>query len=98
MKYVKAILIAVSAVAFSALVSVTVLQHRHINSLKIHVEEQGKVIDSLLARRMSVCDIHLDVTDKSRFAIYGRYNKGFITVPNTRTYILKIDSMSVSTK
>ena len=56
------------------------------------------MIDSLLNRRMTVFDVQLHVTDKSRFAIYGRYNKGTINVPNERRYELTIDSTNVSMK
>lgn len=57
-----------------------------------------KVIDSLLNRRMTVFDVYLAVQDKSKFTIYGRYNKGTINVPNTRTYILEVDSVNVKIK
>lgn len=66
--------------------------------LKQRTKEQSRVIDSLLNRRMTVFDVQLHVTDKSRFAIYGRYNKGTINVPNERTYELTIDSTNVSMK
>ncbi|MBP5400329.1 MAG: hypothetical protein J6Y35_01725 [Bacteroidales bacterium] len=66
--------------------------------LKQRTKEQSRVIDSLLNRRMTVFDVQLHVTDKSRFAIYGRYNKGTINVPNERRYELTIDSTNVSMK
>lgn len=66
--------------------------------LKQRTEEQSRVIDSLLKRRDKFIDVQLHVTDKSRFAIYGRYNKGTINVPNERTYLLEIDSTSVNMK
>ena len=66
--------------------------------LKQRTEEQSRVIDSLLNRRMTVFDVQLHVTDKSHFAIYGRYNKGTINVPNERRYELTIDSTNVSMK
>ena len=59
------------------------------------ISQQQNTIDSLLHRRDHFMDCHLYVTDKSRFAIYGRYNKGTINVPNERTYELKIDSTNV---
>ena len=67
-------------------------------NLKERTEEQSRVIDSLLNRRMTVFDVQLHVTDKSHFAIYGRYNKGTINVPNERRYELTIDSTNVSMK
>lgn len=67
-------------------------------NLQERTEEQSRVIDSLLNRRMTVFDVQLHVTDKSHFAIYGRYNKGTINVPNERRYELTIDSTNVSMK
>lgn len=67
-------------------------------ALKDRTVEQSRVIDSLLNRRMTVFDVQLHVQDKSRFAIYGRYNKGTINVPNERTYELVIDSTIVNVK
>ena len=59
------------------------------------IEQQDKIIDSLLARRMHVVDIHMQVTDKSKNNIYGRYNKGTITIPTQKTYTLDIDSLNI---
>lgn len=64
--------------------------------LKKRSDEQSRVIDSLLNRRDKFIDVQLHVTDKSRFAIYGRYNKGTINVPNERRYELTIDSTNVT--
>lgn len=98
MKWIKIIIYAVVAVAISILITTAVLQARHISSLKDQVDEQHIIIDSLLKRRMTVIDCQLHVTDKSRFAIYGRYNKGTINVPNDRTYTLQIDSTNITVK
>jgi hypothetical protein len=70
----------------------------HVKTLKNQVNGQSAVIDSLLRRRMTVFDIRLNVTDKSRSTIYGRYNKGTITMPQEKTYKLEIDSMNVHLK
>ncbi len=66
--------------------------------LKEQTAEQSRVIDSLLNRRDKFIDVQLHVTDKSRFAIYGRYNKGTINVPNERTYTLEVDSINMKIK
>ena len=66
--------------------------------LKERTEEQSRVIDSLLNKRDKFIDIQMHVTDKSKFAVYGKYNKGTIYVPSERTYELKIDSTSISMK
>lgn len=67
-------------------------------NLQERTEEQSRVIDSLLARRMTVFDVQLHVQDKSKFAIHGQYNKGTINVPSIRTYELVIDSTSINVK
>ena len=66
--------------------------------LKQRTKEQSRVIDSLLNKRDKFIDIQMHVTDKSKFAVYGKYNKGTIYVPSERTYELKIDSTSISMK
>ncbi len=73
-------------------------QSRHVKSLKCQVKEQSLVIDSLLNRRMTVMDVELYVTDKSKNIIYGRYNQGTITMPQEKTYHLEVDSVSIAVK
>ncbi len=95
MKKVLWICLATAAVAITILsieLGHKVVMCRH---LKRQVADQTVIIDSLLRRRMTVFDVQMHVTDKSHFAIYGRYNKGTITVPSERTYELKIDSTNV---
>ena len=96
--WIKIIIYAVLALAIAILTAVAIGQGKHIRTLKDQVDEQHMVIDSLLKRRMTVIDCQLHVTDKSRFAIYGRYNKGTINVPNDRTYTLKIDSTNITVR
>ncbi len=71
---------------------------KHVKTLKAQVREQSAVIDSLLKRRMTVFDVQLHVQAKSRNTIYGRYNKGTITMPQERKYILEVDSVNVRVK
>lgn len=71
---------------------------RQVRQLEDRCEEQSVVIDSLLARRMTFMDVSLHVEDRSKFAIYGKYNKGQITVPSARTYTLSVDSVNVRVK
>lgn len=96
--WIKVIIYAITAVVISTLIAIAIGQNCHIKTLKKQVSEQRQVIDSLLKRRMTVIDCSLHVTDKSRFAIYGRYNKGTINVPNDRTYTLQIDSTNITVK
>ena len=95
MKKVLWICLATAAVAITILsieLGHNVVMCRH---LKRQVADQTVIIDSLLKRRMTVFDVTLSVTDKSRFAIYGRYNKGTINVPNERRYVLEVDSVNL---
>ena len=95
MKKVLWICLAAAAVAITILsieLGHSVVMCRH---LKRQVADQTVIIDSLLKRRMTVFDVQMHVTDKSHFAIYGRYNKGTINVPNERRYVLEVDSVNL---
>lgn len=73
------------------------LEGSHRRSLAKQVKEQSAVIDSLLKRDQPLFDVQLYVTDKSVNKIYGRYNKGTISMPQERRYILEVDSVNVLT-
>ena len=73
-------------------------QQKHIVSLETQISEQTVIIDSLLKRKTYSFDVRLSVTDRSRNIVYGKYNKGSISVPQDKTYQLKIDSTSVYIK
>ncbi len=71
---------------------------RQVRTLSLQVREQHQVIDSLLARRMTLMDIQMHVTDRSTSKVYGRYNKGTITLETAKRYILEVDSTSITVK
>lgn len=96
--WVKIVIYAVLATAIISMGVMCVESQKHIVTLKNQVKRQNIVIDSLLARRMTVFDVQLTVTDKSRNVISGRYNKGSITMPQERIYKLTIDSSSIKIK
>ena len=89
------ILMAVLAVITSLAITIATLEGAHRRSLAKQVKEQSVVIDSLLKRKPALMDVKLYVTDKSRNNIYGRYNKGTITIPTVKTYKLEVDSVRV---
>ena len=90
------IVIYVVLVATIAVMGTTINgQRKHVTSLNNQVKEQSTIIDSLLKRRMTVFDVQLNVTDKSRNIIHGKYNKGTINMPQERTYKLEIDSTNI---
>jgi hypothetical protein len=93
------IIVAVAITATITILSVCLAAEKKINKqLKERVSEQSTVIDSLLARRMTVFDVKLNVTDKSVNKIYGRYNTGHIIMPSSKNYILEIDSVNMAKK
>ena len=92
------ILMAIMAVIASLAITAASLEGNHRRSLQKQVKEQSVIIDSLLQRRMTVFDVQLHVTDKSVNKIYGRYNKGTISMPQERKYILEVDSVSMRVK
>jgi len=96
--WLKITIIAVLACAVAVMSTLYAESHKHVATLKKQVEEQSTVIDSLLKRRMNVMDVELFVTDRSRNVIYGRYNKGTITMPQERKYILEVDSVNIDIK
>ena len=96
--WIKWIVIGVLVSVITTLAAVCGVQHREATTLRKQVAEQSAVIDSLLARRMTVFDVELHVTDRSRLNVYGRYNKGTINVPAEKTYRLEMDSVKIQPK
>lgn len=92
-KIIKWIVGIICVALIATLVVSNVYTTKHNKSLKAQVDEQSKIIDSLLARRMNVIDAKLYVTDKSKNVVYGKYNKGTIYVPQEKKYLLEIDSI-----
>lgn len=89
------ILMAVLAVITSLAITIATLEGAHRRSLAKQVKEQSVVIDSLLKRKPTMMDVKLYVTDRSKNNIYGRYNKGTITIPTTKIYKLEVDSLAI---
>ncbi|MBQ9435474.1 MAG: hypothetical protein IJU33_05035 [Bacteroidales bacterium] len=89
------ILMAVLAVITSLAITIATLEGAHRRSLAKQVKEQSVVIDSLLKRKPAMMDVKLYVTDRSKNNIYGRYNKGTITIPTVKTYKLEVDSLAI---
>ncbi|MBR6903528.1 MAG: hypothetical protein IKN32_01605 [Bacteroidales bacterium] len=95
---VKWIVWAVLAATTAVATTTAILEGNHRRSLAKQVKEQSAVIDSLLSRDRPLMDVKLYVTDKSRNTIYGRYNKGYIAMPQERRYILEVDSVNMRIK
>ena len=98
-KAVKTMLALTAVLAATAVASTAAaLEGNHRRSLAKQVKEQSAVIDSLLSRDQPLLDVKLYVTDRSVNKIYGRYNKGTISMPQERRYILEVDSMNMRIK
>ena len=95
---VKWIVWAVLAATTAVATTTAILEGNHRRSLAKQVKEQSAVIDSLLSRDQPLLDVKLYVTDRSVNKIYGRYNKGYIAMPQERRYILEVDSMNMRIK
>lgn len=89
-----------AALALVTAVSLTfgIAEGAHRRSLQKQLKAQSVIIDSLLCRPQALMDVKLYVTDRSVNKIYGRYNKGFITMPQERKYILEVDSIRTTLK
>ena len=94
-------------VALVASIAVTAALYRgsvkHNKSLKAQVKEQSIIIENQSHTIEELTkiktynyqfEVKLDVTDKSKYNIYGRNNAGTIIAPNQKQYELKIDSTS----
>lgn len=95
MKNFKRLLCCAAVIVIVTLSIAFAFSSRSNRQLQNRVQEQSKIIDSLLNRRIKAVDVELYVTDKSKNVIYGRYNKGTITMPQERKYILEVDSISI---
>lgn len=98
LKGFKIAIVIVMALAIGISAALLSESRSHVRTLKKEVEQQSVIIDSLLSRRMSVMDIQLVVTDRSKVYVFGRKNSGTINVPQERTYRLLVDSTSVKLK
>ena len=98
MKWIKTTVYAIIAAAMATMTAVTTVQSRHNRDLRKQVDEQSRVIDSLLTIRRNYINVELNVTDRSTSKLYGTYNKGTINYPQERTYRLAIDSVGIKLK
>lgn len=88
------IIYAVLAVWGITTTTISAIQGKRVKEQSKVITEQSKVIDSLLNRRMNVFDVSLSVSDNSKLTVYGKKSEN-LTVPATKTYLLKLDSVSI---
>lgn len=92
-KWIKWLIRGVVSLLIVILLTVSISQGKHNKTLKNEVKHQQVVIDSLLKMERNSVEIQLFVTDKSVNKIYGRYNKGTISMPTEKSYTLEVDSV-----
>ena len=88
------IAIAIVAVWAGFATTASAIQGKRIKEQHQTIVHQSEVIDSLLNRRMNVFDVSLSVEDRSKLTVYGKKSEN-LTIPATKNYILKLDSVSV---
>ena len=88
------IAIAIVAVWAGFATTASAIQGKRIKEQHKTIVHQSEVIDSLLNRRMNVFDVSLSVEDRSKLTVYGKKSEN-LTIPATKTYMLKLDSVSV---
>ena len=73
---------------------------KHITMLSSQINKKDAVIDSLLKRRMTVYDVQLNVTDKSKPSINLKNNRGEISAPIEidKVYHLKFEDTNINSK
>lgn len=93
--WLKILLYAIVAATIAILSVAYTANRRHLIDIRVQVAHQSAIIDSLLARRMTVVDAQMYVTDKSKNTIYGKYNEGVIQMPSVKEYKLDVDSILI---
>lgn len=96
--YIRIIIYAAATLAMAVSLTFAITTRQHCMTLKKEVKNQQTIIDSLLVKPNAMIDCKLYVTDKSVNKINGRYNKGTITMPQERRYILLIDSTKIGVR
>lgn len=74
--------------------TISALQGKRVKEQHQTIVHQSEIIDSLLNRRMNVFDVSLSVSDNSKLTVYGKKSEN-LQVPQTKTYLLKLDSVSI---
>lgn len=91
MSKIKIILIALVLIALGVTSTGWIIGMREHQEQKARIEEQAKVIDSLLNIPPSISvSAKLDVTDKSKIDVNGKGNSGTINVPTERVYVVEL--------
>ena len=96
--HIRIILYTAAFLMLAVSLTFAITTHQHCITLKKEVKNQQTIIDSLLVKPNAAIECNLYVTDRSINKINGRYNKGTITMPQERRYILSIDSSKISVK
>lgn len=91
------IIVALLLVSWGAVTTTTTTyQTKRVKELKEQVKFQNAVIDSLITLPRKTFEVKLNVSDNSKTTLNARKQSGEIIFPNTKTYELKIDSLTIS--
>lgn len=74
--------------------TISALQGKRVKEQSTIIKKQSQVIDSLLTLPRNTFEVKLSVNDQSKLTVYGKKSEN-LTVPATKTYVLKLDSVSV---
>lgn len=74
--------------------TVASLQGKRVKEQSTMIKKQSQVIDSLITLPRNTFEVKLSVNDQSKLTVYGKKSEN-LTVPATKTYVLKLDSVSV---
>lgn len=88
--------IAFLLVSWGAIATTTAnYQTKRVKELREQVKFQNEVIDSLITLPRKTFEVKLNVSDNSKTTLNARKQSGEIIFPNTKTYELKIDSLTI---
>jgi hypothetical protein len=93
-----AAVIAVLFVLYTGSLKQNKILRAHDAEKSVIIKDQQATIDSLLKFKTYVFDVKLNVTDKSKNNVDGRYNKGTIEMPSVKTYTLDLEGAEIFTQ
>lgn len=74
--------------------SVAVVQTKRANTAERLADSLQCDLSTSLTLPRKTFDVHLSVDDNSKLTVYGKKSEN-LTVPATKTYVLKLDSVSL---
>lgn len=94
MKKIMIIIMAVLAGWGVTTTTISALQGKRVKEQTSVIHQQARTIDSLITLPRNQFEVKLSVADNSKLTVYGKKSEN-LQVPATKTYVLKLDSVSV---